>query len=168
MVLSCCRHPGGVLCILPPTAHAAHGTGCCRRTPQPPSGTGGAGGGAAGPAERLHAGAGARIDPGRRPRPRRWCVMRALGHAPGRCRRVDPARLARTPGGPGQGDTGAFSHYVLCYKPNFKHYILQKNGVYTPTFMIILVDTINKDLKSSPTPSVADAFHFLGAPQGEL
>ena len=43
-----------------------------------------------------------------------------------------------------------------------------KNGVYTPTFMIVLVDTIDKDLNSSPTPSLADAFQFFGAPQGGL
>ena len=54
------------------------------------------------------------------------------------------------------------------YDPNFEHYVLKKNGVYTPTFMIVLVDTIDKYLNSSPTPSLADAFHFFGAPQGGL
>ena len=52
------------------------------------------------------------------------------------------------------------------YNPNFEHRVLKKNGVHTPIFMIGLVNAINKDLKSSSTPSLADAFHFFGAPQG--
>ena len=42
------------------------------------------------------------------------------------------------------------------------------DGVRTPIFMIALVDTINKDPNSSSTPSLANDFRFLGAPQGGL
>ena len=54
------------------------------------------------------------------------------------------------------------------YNPNFEHHVLKINGVHTPIFTIGLVNTINKDLKSSSTPSLADAFQFFGAPQGGL
>ena len=54
------------------------------------------------------------------------------------------------------------------YSPNFEHHVLKNNGVHTPIFMIALLNTINKDLNSGSTPSLADAFHFFGAPQGGL
>ena len=54
------------------------------------------------------------------------------------------------------------------YNPNFEHHVLKINGVHTPIFMILIVNTIDKDLKSSSTPSLADAFQFFGAPQGGL
>ena len=54
------------------------------------------------------------------------------------------------------------------YNPNFEHHVLKINGVHTPIFMILIVNTIDKELKSSSTPSLADAFQFFGAPQGGL
>ena len=54
------------------------------------------------------------------------------------------------------------------YNPNFEHHVLKINGVHTPIFLIGLVNTITKDLKTSSTRSLADAFHFFGAPQGGL
>ena len=54
------------------------------------------------------------------------------------------------------------------YNPNFEHHVLKINGVHTPIFLIGVVNTITKDLKSSSTRPLADAFQFFGAPQGGL
>ena len=54
------------------------------------------------------------------------------------------------------------------YNPDFEHHVLKINGVHTPIFMSGLVNTIDKDLKSSSTTSLAHAFQFFRAPQGGL
>ena len=50
--------------------------------------------------------------------------------------------------------------------PYFEQLFLKKLGVYTPNFIIFSIDTPIKDLNSSSTSLLADAFEFFGASLG--